>query len=296
MNSFITAERTNGSPGSLRLVLAVLFGGAVIVAADAPGPSPRQDIAPRSDTMVDVGGRRLHARVFGRGSPPVVLISGFRAPQEYWAPILPAIAGLTTVVTYDRAGYGKSELGTKSADGRQAMRELKVLLESIGIEEPVLVIGHSLGGRMAQIFASLFPDDTSGLILLDAGYRDPRLPWRKDGGRQAESASPDLEASPGMRTESECSDLTWRQTEAISSLPRIPLTVVTAGRLQSPLWLSEEEKRKAVDLRKLDQEALARMIPGGRHILLLDSGHNVVYDATDDIIRAIREMIEALRR
>lgn len=149
---------------------------------------------------------------------------------------------------------------------------------------------------MAQIFASLFPEKTAGLILLDTGYRDPRLPWRADGGRPAENASPDLEASPGMRTEVECNDLTWRQTEAIASLPQIPLTVVTAGRVQTPPWLSDEEKRKAADLRKLDQEALARMIPGGRHVILPDSGHNVIYDATDDIIRIIREMIEALRR
>jgi pimeloyl-ACP methyl ester carboxylesterase len=247
--------------------------------------------------MVDVGGRKLHCRVFGGGSPVVVLLSGFRAPQEYWDPILPAIAEHTTVVTYDRAGYGKSEIGTKSCDGRQAMRELYTLLVSIGIAEPCLIIGHSLGGRMAQIFASLFPDKTAGLILLDTGYRDPRLPWRADGGRQAENAAgQDLEAPHGLRTEFEYNDLTWRQTEAITSLPRLPLTVVTAGRLQSPPWLSEAEKRKAMEVRKLDQEALTRMIPGGRHIILPDSGHNVVYDAMDDVIRVILDMIHSLRR
>ena len=54
------------------------------------------------------------------------------------------------------------------------MRELQTLLKEIGIAEPCLVVGHSLGGRFAQIFASLFPGQTAGLILLDTGFRDPR--------------------------------------------------------------------------------------------------------------------------
>jgi len=285
-------------PFALILALFPCLGLLVLQAAFEKGPkATMQNAKPRIERMVDVGGRKLHCRVFGQGSPVVVLLSGFRAPQEYWDPIVPAISEIATVVTYDRPGYGKSEIGTKSCDGRQAMRELKTLLEALGISEPSIIVGHSLGGRFAQIFASLFPDRTAGLVLLDTGFRDPRLPWRADGGRPAENAAEkNLEAPPGMTAEAECNDLTWRQTEAIISLPRVPLTVVSAGRVQTPPWLSPEERQKAVDLRKLDQEALVKMIPGGRHIVLPDSGHNVIAEATEDVIRAIRDMIQSLRR
>ena len=64
--------------------------------------------APKIDTMVDVGGRRLHCCVYGKGIPAVVLNSGFGAPQTYWNSVIPDIAERTTVVTFDRAGIGKS--------------------------------------------------------------------------------------------------------------------------------------------------------------------------------------------
>lgn len=61
------------------------------------------------EKMIDVGGRRLHCCVYGKGNPTVVLVSGFGAPQVYWNSAIPALSGLTTVFTYDRAWYARRE-------------------------------------------------------------------------------------------------------------------------------------------------------------------------------------------
>jgi pimeloyl-ACP methyl ester carboxylesterase len=247
------------------------------------------------ENMIDVGGRRLHACIYGQGVPAVVLLSGSRAPQTYWDPIVPAIAEKTTVVTYDRAGYGKSEMGALGCDGIQSMKDLKALLESAGIPGPWLIVGHSYGGRLARLFASLYPGSTAGLVLVDTGLWDPRLPIPSNSGAAgAKPAAPDLASPPVVQTESECNDLTWRQVEAISSYPQVPLTVITAGILQSPPGLDADALQKAKERRRLDQEALARIIPGGKHVILPEVGHDVIHLAPEAVVGAILETIRQI--
>ena len=124
------------------------------------------------ERMVDVGGRRLHCFIYGSGGPTVVLVSGFQAPQEYWNPVVPGIAEITTVVTYDRAGYGQSETGDLPVHGRRSADDLHVLLDKLGVPKPYLLVGHSYGGRIVRLFASGYPADTAGLILEEAGHED----------------------------------------------------------------------------------------------------------------------------
>ena len=122
--------------------------------------------------MIDVGGRRLHCAVYGSGGPTVVFVSGFQAPQAYWNPVVPGIAEITTAVTYDRPGYGKSERGDRPVHGLQAADDLHVLLGKLGVSKPYLLVGHSYGGRIVRSFAAAYPADTAGLILEEAGHED----------------------------------------------------------------------------------------------------------------------------
>jgi hypothetical protein len=98
---------------------------------------------PKMESMVDVGGRKLHCCVYGSGSPTVVLSSGLEAPQVYWNPVIPDLAAKTTVLTYDRAGIGKSEIGDLPAHGEQSAQDLHVLLDKLGLPKPDIPVGHS---------------------------------------------------------------------------------------------------------------------------------------------------------
>ena len=106
------------------------------------------------ESMIDVGGRKLHCCVYGSGSPTVVLVSGLEAPQVYWNPVIPDLAAKTTVLTYDRAGIGKSEIGDLPTHGEQSARDLHVLLDKLGLPKPYILVGHSYGGMS---FGSLPP-------------------------------------------------------------------------------------------------------------------------------------------
>ena len=62
--------------------------------------------------------------MFGKGSPPFVLVSGANVKQSYWDQVVPALAAETTVITYDRAGYGNSGIGDHDYHGVRQAREL----------------------------------------------------------------------------------------------------------------------------------------------------------------------------
>ena len=284
---------------------SLLFAQVVVQRA----PKINEISTPKTERMVDVGGRKLHCMLFGNGKPAVVLISGFNAPQNYWNPIIPDIAGLTTVVTYDRAGIGKSEMGNLPCDGITTMKELRVLLSKIELPSPYLIVGHSLGGRLARIFASLFPDDIAGLVLIDTGLWDPRNPLPKTPIRtDRNNDSSEIRPPKGAKSESQCNDLIWRQAESITSFPKVPLTVLTAENVQLYPGMSEDEimemanrvvgeveKIKAKKQRKLDQEMLANIIEGGKHIIVEGSGHIIMNDKPKVVIDAIKEMINEIK-
>jgi len=124
--------------------------------------------AHKTERMVDVGGRKLHACLYGQGSPTVVLVSGTNdALQETWNPLIDPLASEATLITYDRAGIGKSEIGDLPTHAKQSAIDLRHLLEKLNTPESILLVGHSYGVRVVNLYASLFPDEVDGLILMD---------------------------------------------------------------------------------------------------------------------------------
>jgi pimeloyl-ACP methyl ester carboxylesterase len=104
----------------------------------------------------------------------VILESGAGGFSPTWALVQPEIAKFTRVCTYDRAGYGRSDAPPahepRTAD--RAMRDLHTLLENAGIAPPYVLVGHSLGGFHVRLFASRYPDEVAGMVLLDANHED----------------------------------------------------------------------------------------------------------------------------
>src|SRR3954447_5907110 len=118
--------------------------------------------------LYDVGGHRLHMSCTGTGSPTVVLTSGTGEFSQSWARMAPAIATTTRVCAYDRAGQGWSDDVAQPQDGRAMASDLHALLSAAGEHAPYVLVGHSLGGVYAMTFAAEFPDDVAGMVLLDS--------------------------------------------------------------------------------------------------------------------------------
>jgi pimeloyl-ACP methyl ester carboxylesterase len=118
--------------------------------------------------LLDVGGHRLHLDCTGSGSPTVVLMSGLGGNSAGWARIAPAVADTTRVCAYDRAGQGWSEDAPVRQDGVAAATDLHALLDRAGEDGPYVLVGHSIGGDYAMVYADRYPEQVAGMVLLDA--------------------------------------------------------------------------------------------------------------------------------
>lgn len=120
--------------------------------------------------MIDIGGYRLHMRVEGEGTPTVVLDAGAGGIGLMWELIRPAIAKVTRVVVYDRAGLGWSEPSPHPRDASTMALELHTLLVNANISGPYILVGHSLGGVVARQFAAKYPHEVTGLVMVDSAH------------------------------------------------------------------------------------------------------------------------------
>ncbi|WP_339253031.1 alpha/beta hydrolase [Sporosarcina sp. FSL W8-0480] len=119
--------------------------------------------------MIDVGGHRLHLTDTGQGSPTVVLIHGAGDSSYSWIHIRKELSKFTRVITYDRAGMGSSDPGPVSTPEHN-IKELKNLIDKIDAPGPYVLVGHSLGGLIARLYALNHPNQVAGLVFLDSTH------------------------------------------------------------------------------------------------------------------------------
>ena len=128
---------------------------------------------PMPGRMVNIGTHEMHIWCEGEGTPAVILDAGAIAFSTSWREVHPLVANTTRVCAFDRSGLGWSETGPGPWDGTQSADELALLLDAIGIDEPVIYVGHSLGAMLARVFAKRHPERLAGLVLIEPA--DPEI-------------------------------------------------------------------------------------------------------------------------
>ncbi len=131
-------------------------------------------------TMVDLGGHRLHVYCTGKGSPTVVLESGFEEFTFDWILVQSKLEKFTRVCSYDRAGYAWSDPGPLPRTFAQINLELHDALSKLGEPGPYVLVGHSYGGPVVRNFALTYPREVAGVVFLDGASEDGRFSmWHK---------------------------------------------------------------------------------------------------------------------
>ena len=117
-------------------------------------------------------GRRVRFLEAGSGSPAVILEGGAGGLADMWALVQPRIAEFTRVISYDRAGYGRSDPVRQPRTAQVLADELHGLLASARIPPPYVLVGHSFGGFIARMFTRTYPAEVAGMVLIDATHED----------------------------------------------------------------------------------------------------------------------------
>lgn len=101
-------------------------------------------------------------------APTVVFEAGLGDGAAVWDATKARLGPTVSTFAYDRPGYGRTPAAATPRDACTIARELHVRLSAAARPPPYVLVGHSLGGRYAYAFARLYPQETSGLILVDA--------------------------------------------------------------------------------------------------------------------------------
>lgn len=268
-------------------------------------------------------GRMLNLRCAGHGAPTVVLESGFGADSHAWFKVQPAIAAITRVCAYDRAGYGFSEPGPQPRSGAAIARDLDQALTEANLAGPYVVVGHSAGGLYARLFAARRPGDVVGLVFLDptverlapddsvdadglGGIRQrlrrclaASLETQSSGALASTCVSRDRRPLSPAQWRSQLSELDniFRQTSAETSrigelLVDIPAYVITASDTAAAApRVGLEQPQSTWELQH--QQLAGRFQVSSQQTIL--SSHLVMIDRPDAAIAEILEMVRATR-
>jgi pimeloyl-ACP methyl ester carboxylesterase len=135
----------------------------------------------RVGRAVDIGGRTLNIDCSGEGTPAVIIMPGpggrFGGYGGHnWRKVQPEIAKLTRFCWYDRAGEGWSDPPPVPRTSVSIANDLHELLLRTPVPGPYILVGHSIGGDFARIYAGRFPSEVAGLVLVDSSNPDQNEP------------------------------------------------------------------------------------------------------------------------
>jgi pimeloyl-ACP methyl ester carboxylesterase len=302
-------------------VVGVMAAAAVGGAVETVSLASDQRSYPMPGESYDVGGYELHLDCTGSGGPTVVLQSGLGELSPSWARIVPAVAGTTRVCAYDRAGQGWSDDAPQPRDGLQAAADLHTLLDRAGEKGPYVLVGHSTGGSYAMTYASRYPEQVAGMVLLDAsdpyqamagdsaadsgapvelavlpslarlgiGQLFPAsfwsgLPEPAGGEVQAFASSP--RGLQNMADESAVMPTLFGQAQALTTLGSTPLVVLTASESVQTItgWSTAQDRMAALST------DTSHRVTDTTHAALLSGEHGAETSAraVADVVRAAR--------
>ena len=287
--------------------------------------------------LVDIGGgRHLYLECRGQGSPTVILESGANGRADVWSRDLqepagertmvqPGVSEFTRVCAYDRPGtmgevnpslepYGplfypsRSDPVPQPRATRDIVTDLHALLDGAEIPGPYVLVAHSAGGLVVRLYASTYPDEVVGMVLVDATPEDVWLRFKDEltpaqwaefealtvTNQELQDAYPAVERLWTAPLVDDASTRQVRQAQMDSPMRPMPLVVLSHGipfAAPFPGWRSDTMKGIMLSL----QDDLTRLVPHARHIMATESGHDIHQDQPELVIAAIREVVDAVR-
>lgn len=278
----------------------------------------------KNGALVDIGGgRKIYLKCSGSGSPKVIFVGGLNASAEDWSisdkskpTVFAGVGKFTRVCAWDRPGTPVGEKPSRSdpvpqpTTAKDAVSDLHALLTAAGDAGPYVLVGHSYGGLIVRLYASTYPKDVSGLVLVDAlteGLQDAETPEQYAIQRKLfQPNDPEsLALYPALeRIDADRSFDQIRAAPALRPMPVVVLsadhpwgpqvkTMIAAGKLPADIppdfgYIVDAAQKKA-------QERLAKLVPNEKHITNTNSGHEIHKEQPQLVINAIREVVDAVR-
>ena len=293
--------------------------------------TPAQSTPPPLGKLVDVGGYRVHLYCTGEGTPTVVIVgAGF---SFNWGLVQPEVAKFTKVCSYDHSGIGWSDDGPKDSCSLR-VSEVHTALKNAGITGPYVLVGHSLGGLVARVYAGQYPDEVAGMVFVDHAFALLRtsLSVRSLSPGENPPTSPTSKALPipstgdvvrpirkamGIESDPNFSKLSARDRE-------LHLWAMSQTRNQTALQTNMQTSQECTALADASlkehihplgdtplvdvsqdefrapeydefQAKLLSLSQNSKQIVAEKSGHFIIIDRPDVVVDAVRQVVQSVR-
>jgi len=219
----------------------------------------------------------------------VILESGFGGTSEAWTNVQPEIAKFTRVISYDRAGLCKSEPGESPRTAKRVAEELHAALKSAGVKPPYVLVGHSAGAAYVRVFASLYPREIAGIVLVDPPQEE-LLDWIRAHFPHADQLPPERLAKmpAGIRAEWDARDAQIDEMRN-AKLPFVPTILISSAKNDQSL--AQQISPEALNVLTESRHKWLERTTGSRQIVAQKAGHNIPMEEPELIVDAIRQVI-----
>lgn len=302
------------------LLMVALVGPFLLPLPPLADTVPPVELAQAGDKFAPVSGLAIRYRVVGDGQPVLVLLHGFGANAESWAPVTGGLASLGRVVAFDRVGFGLTERplrweGTHPYGGPAQVALTLAMIDYLDAGQ-VILLGHSAGAAIALAMAFDHPDRVAGLVLeapaledrngllrllaaTPQGRRVAQFVARRAAGRLDEllqSAYHDPsriadDIRDGYRRPLRAID--WdRGLANLVAAPGLPSVRARLGELAPPVLIITGDDDRWVGTG--NTEALAAAIPGAELAIVPDCGHVVHEECPAAFVGAVSAWLKGL--
>jgi pimeloyl-ACP methyl ester carboxylesterase len=249
------------------------------------------------DTLtVQIDNHNIQLYRMGHGTATVVMEAGLGANHKCWQEIDAIVAKSATVITYDRPGYLASDSCSKVRDAVTVANELHEALQQANIRAPYLLVGWSLGGVFVRVFADLFPEDVSAMVLVDPVPEESYKRFQKEYPELLYEDSlyiKEVLASKrtGERQEVIAYDSSMNQARRAIHCYKWPTLLLIATRGKAPGRYANDPNNPINLIWKQELIKWAKKSRNVKH-KIVESGHHIAKEKPEIVVNAIVEVIE----
>ncbi len=233
----------------------------------------------------EVNGHRLFGLLSGEGETTVILESGLGGTSEDWIKVQPEVANFSKVFSYSRAGLGKSEKASIPRNCKDIIDDLRSLLSQANLNPPYILVAHSWSAINARWFASHYPDEIAGMVLVDAVHEDKYEQFEKVLSEEKASRMWSFVKDPSKNDENIDRITSIEQVRSNKTSFDFPLIVLTRA--------ADSDELSKIE-RNLQAEFL-RLSAKSKQYFSKHKDHFIQNSEPELVIDSIRQIVESVK-
>jgi pimeloyl-ACP methyl ester carboxylesterase len=253
-------------------------------------PSATSESITKLSSKFEVNGHSLYIECLGTGSSTIVLETGEGGTVREFSQIQKKLAELTTTCAYDRANNGQSDKVATPRTAKDVVEDLHALLAAAEVPGPYLLVGHSAGGMLVQLYARIYPDQVFGVVAMNPV--PPAHPWLDEVSKifTAEEYTGEEAYYQGQNGETLDYLTSSEQLTAAPAPPDVPFEMLLSTIAQCES--TTDVCGKSYSTYEQIMQAVSAAWPHG-NFSQVEAGHNIFLDDPEAVAETVERVLSS---